>query len=397
MFKEGTHRACAPSETVYRVSLHLRAFGVTRVANVTGLDYLGIPVVMSVRPNSYNLSVYQGKGLSLDAAKASAIMEAYEFACAEAAGCGAIWASPSTLERSCRIIPRNRVRSRLRMDVEIPWVAGADLISGRSVLIPEETITTDYRVPQRRGHGIFQSISNGLASGNTDDEAVLHAMCELIERDALALWKLGPERHRATTRVDPRQSADASVQTLMDRYEAAKMRVEMWEITSDIDVPAFFCIIDDAAGEPPFLGRFGGGGCHPSVDVAICRALAEAAQSRLTFIVGTRDDLPIDSYALVGWQRSIANLIADQRAAQPATGQVPRVLSFDADSIEADVGAVLTKLSARGIDCVARIDLTPGAIGLPCVRLVIPDLEGMSNKAGYRPGKRARRAIRAWS
>ena len=397
MFREGTHRACAPNETLQRVSAHLRGFGVTRVANVTGLDYLSIPVVMAVRPNSYNLSVYQGKGLSLDAAKASAIMEAYEFACAEAPGCDTIWASPSALERSGRIIPRNRIRSRLRTDIEIPWLTGADLVSGKSVLVPEETISTDYRVPQRRGFGIFQSISNGLASGNTDHEAVLHAMCELIERDALALWNFGSERHRAGTGVDPRQSADASVHALMDRYEAARMQVEVWETTSDIGVPAFFCIIDDAACEPPYLGRFGGGGCHPNADVAICRALAEAAQSRLTFIVGTRDDMPGDSYALVGWHYSIASLIGDPRPSPPATGKGPRVPSCDTDSIESDAEAVLAKLSARGIDRVVRIDLTHDAIGLPCVRLVIPGLEGMSNKAGYRPGQRARKAMRAWA
>ena len=63
-----------------RLAPYLSSLGITRVANVTGLDYLGISVVMAVRPNSYNLSVYQGKGVTLDAARASAVMEAYEHA-----------------------------------------------------------------------------------------------------------------------------------------------------------------------------------------------------------------------------------------------------------------------------------------------------------------------------
>lgn len=49
--------------------------GITRLANVTGLDVIGIPVVMACRPLSRSLAVAQGKGLDLASAKASALME----------------------------------------------------------------------------------------------------------------------------------------------------------------------------------------------------------------------------------------------------------------------------------------------------------------------------------
>ena len=52
--------------------------GITRLADVTGLDYIGIPVIMACRPNSRALSVAQGKGLDLDAARTSGFMEAAE-------------------------------------------------------------------------------------------------------------------------------------------------------------------------------------------------------------------------------------------------------------------------------------------------------------------------------
>jgi YcaO-like protein with predicted kinase domain len=385
-FWEGTHRVCPPQETVGRLAPYLSSLGVTRVANVTGLDYLGIPVVMSVRPNSYNLSVYQGKGVSLEAARAGAVMEAYEYACAEEPRADAIWSTASALNR--RIVPRNLLRKWLRSDIEIPWVVGTDLLTGRTVLVPEETVSTDFRRPIRAGFGMFDTTSNGLASGNTQDEATLHAMCELIERDALTLWKLSPATVRAETWIDPRHSDDASIQALMDKYDAAAMRVELWEITSDLEVPAFFCVIDDADGEPPFLGRFGGAGCHPDVQIAMCRALTEAAQSRLTFIVGSRDDIPFDSYTLTGWDRSIANLIAGQQQ-PPASGSGPHSDSIGTDTITADVDAVLARLSAGGINNIARVDLARSEIGVPCVRVLIPDLEGASHWKGYRAGKRA--------
>ena len=320
-------------------------------------------------------------------------MEAYEYACAEKPRGDAIWASAAALSR--RIVPRNRLRGRLRNDREIPWVIGTDLLCGQPILVPEETVSADFRQPTRAGFGMFRISSNGLASGNTQDEATLHAICEIIERDALTLWKLSSQKMRAETRIDPRRTGDVSVHALMDKYDAATMRAELWEITSDIEVPAFFCVIDDADGEPPFLGRFGGAGCHPNVNIAMCRALTEAAQSRLTFIVGSRDDIPFESYTLTGWDRSISNLIAGgQQQPEPASGRSPRAISFDADMVAADVEAVLARLSARGINNVAQVDLTRSEIGIPCIRVLIPDLEGVSHWQGYRAGKRALEIVR---
>ncbi len=74
----GTHRSHAPEETLARLRPLLPSMGITRIANVTGLDRTGIPVVTACRPNARSVSVSQGKGLSLDAARASAVMEAVE-------------------------------------------------------------------------------------------------------------------------------------------------------------------------------------------------------------------------------------------------------------------------------------------------------------------------------
>jgi ribosomal protein S12 methylthiotransferase accessory factor YcaO len=77
-FRRGTHRALAPDETLARVRHHASQMGITRLGNVTGLDLIGIPVAVAVRPNSRSVSVSQGKGLTLPQAMASALMEAVE-------------------------------------------------------------------------------------------------------------------------------------------------------------------------------------------------------------------------------------------------------------------------------------------------------------------------------
>ena len=77
-YRLGTHRTVAPSETLARVGPLMAQMGITRIANITGLDRLGVPVVMVCRPNSRSIAVSQGKGLDLAAAKASGLMESVE-------------------------------------------------------------------------------------------------------------------------------------------------------------------------------------------------------------------------------------------------------------------------------------------------------------------------------
>src|SRR5579872_5344414 len=77
-YREGTHRIVSPDVTLQRMMPHAASCGITRVANITGLDVIGIPVWVAFRPNSRSLSVSQGKGLDDAAAKASAVMESIE-------------------------------------------------------------------------------------------------------------------------------------------------------------------------------------------------------------------------------------------------------------------------------------------------------------------------------
>ena len=77
-YLDGTHRVVEPKATLARVLPLAPRFGITRLANLTGLDTLGIPVAAAYRPNSRSIAVFQGKGTTLEAAKASALMEAAE-------------------------------------------------------------------------------------------------------------------------------------------------------------------------------------------------------------------------------------------------------------------------------------------------------------------------------
>ena len=77
-WRDGTHRSRSPAETVADYRRFMKPMGITRLANITGLDCIGLPVYVAVRPNSKLLAVSQGKGVDADSARASALMESIE-------------------------------------------------------------------------------------------------------------------------------------------------------------------------------------------------------------------------------------------------------------------------------------------------------------------------------
>ena len=66
----------------------------------------------------------------------------------------------------------------------LEWVQGFDLITRRPTYVPLNCVVAPYSVS---GLPLFYTSTNGLASGNTRVEAVCHALCKVIERDATAL------------------------------------------------------------------------------------------------------------------------------------------------------------------------------------------------------------------
>lgn len=358
--------------------------GLTRVADVTGLDYVGLPVFMAVRPGSRNFVIHNGKGATADAAEASAVMEAVELWSAENAP------PQQPVRRAPRVLPEQFVSDRRAIGPTLAWMGGVDLLTQQQVQIPEALALADFRLPAPRGRRGLRVSTNAVAAGNTREEALLHALCEAIERDAFSLWRQSPASVRSRTRIDLATVDDPVVRHMLDLLRRARIAVAAWEVTSDISVPAYHCVIDDRDGRAPFLGLCMGAGCHPSAAVALSRAVAEAVQSRSALIVGTRDDLTQANYAGIGHDSNLASLMFAPRGDVKGR-RFEDHLSFDTDSIAEDLRLTLARVRAAGIARVAAIDLTHPAIGIPVWRVLTAELEGMHHKPGYRPGPRAQR------
>lgn len=393
----GTHRVVSPEQTLTRVTPFLPIMGITRIANVTGLDSVGIPVVMVTRPNSRSISVSQGKGVTLAAAKTSGVMESIESYHAERVTLPLKFASFEELRWTHPVADVDRL-PRLSTSTYSPhspilWIEGTDLLNGGSKWVPFETVHLNFTMPMAPGHGCFLSSSNGLASGNHLVEAMSHAITELIERDATTLWRqMGDTKQRAT-RIDLGTIDDPVCRSLIERFEAAEIQVGVWDISSDVGLPAFLCRIIECEDSPQHSIRPATGmGCHAARDIALSRALTEAAQSRLTFIAGARDDMPraeydrhLDSNQYHRWKERIVS-----GGGQRSFADCPNHVSA---TIDADLKHQLDQLRAVGIDEVIAVDLSKPEFGIPVVRVVIPGLEGLDESPDYLLGDRAKRAL----
>jgi ribosomal protein S12 methylthiotransferase accessory factor len=371
-FAPGTRRAATLEATWRRIAPLARVAGVTRIADHTGLDTIGIPVIAAIRPMSRSLSVQHGKGVTREAARVSAMMEALETFTAEQPQ-RTLRGSPRELARRRRVVDVRRLaragRGRLDRDATWRWVVGWDMVRGEEVLVPHDCVTLDttFRRPP-----VFAVSSNGLASGNVLVEAIVHGVAEVIERDAEAAWR----RAGTDRRVVLDAIADASYRELVDRVVATGARVFVWDLTDGRHVAVIGCAIVEDPDEPAWraLGVYQGFGAHVVPEVAIARAVTEAAQTRIAYIAGGRDDLFRADYARAT-DRELARELWERAAApcdEPVDpGELP---SAATGSLGGDLVAL-----CEPFEQVIVVDLTLPELGVPVVKVIVP---GLAREAG---------------
>jgi ribosomal protein S12 methylthiotransferase accessory factor len=368
---------------------HFAALGITRIARLTGLDRLGIPCFAALRPNSRSIASNQGKGVDDDSARASAVMEAVEFAIAEQPASPVMVAPAAQLseEGTAFADPRKALPLGDTLDPGRPirWLSGRTLQSGQSVLVPFDRVAVNGDSPDLPT--ICQN-TNGLASGNTAAEATFHAVCELIERDANTLWSLRRPDERRARCLDPASFEDDLVDDLVARFERAGLAIRLFDQTTDLGVPTIFCVTAPADGiVVKHFDVAAGAGTHPNAARAALRAITEAAQTRVTSISGSRDDVRPDAYRLAGSMEALALL-----ACKPS-GAAPRSEVPVQSTAEALLGGVLAQLAGHGVSDLVAVSLGGGEYGISVVHVLSELLEDRGPNLHWKPGKRALDAV----
>jgi len=376
-------RICPPEDTVARILPFFAEFGITRLASQTGLDCLGIPCWAAFRPNALTLANNQGKGLSDGAARASAVMESVEFAIAERPRVPSITASATDLKgRGEAIFDVRRLLpmgSHVDAGQVLHWLEGVKLGSGAPVWVPFDAAAMDPRVEIA---DICQS-TNGIASGNTADEALFHALCELIERDATTLWSVRGPAVRLASSIDPLASGNSMVAALIAQIIAAGFTIRLFDQTTDIGVPTIMAVI--GGNDPRGARHFeitAGYGCHPIAARAAIRAITEAAQTRVTAIAGSRDDIDPQVFGADS-ATSVRQLLdaapaADWPQGMPL-GTAPATL----------LQSVLQALDDTLLEEPVAVWLARPDSLVPVVKVLSAELEDREANFNWRPGPRA--------
>lgn len=384
--RRGAHRWVTPAQTHERVRRLMPAMGMTRVAHVTGLDVIGIPVTMVCRPNARSLAVAQGKGVDRISAEVSGMMESLEHFHAERPALDLRLATFAEIVLDGPVVDLAGLQqwpdSGFHPQLKMLWTQGTDLLQGERVWLPYDAVHLDGTPPAPPGSGCFVVSSHGLASGNHPAEALLASLCEVVERDSVAQWHGLSAAARRATRLDL-DSVDSEVcQRLIERYGKAEVDLGVWDVSSDLGVATFYCQAVDHRPNPwrP-MPASEGLGCHPSREVALIRALTEAAQTRLTAISGARDDLSRRHYRHVQSQQGTAALLQrlHDDAAQRSYAQV---VDIDHETFEEDLRYLYDRLLRGGAERLVAIDLTHPALGIPVVKAVVPGCRGFGDFGG---------------
>ena len=368
----GTHRIVDPERTFERIRPHLMAAGITRCADVTGLDCLGIPVYCAIRPAGRSVQVTNGKGVRPIAARVSALMEAVEVHCAEQppararrASLRALVGQGGPLPVNPPVLPGFRDDQHFTPDFVADWVPGERLPGGEQVWLPASAVHLAWPA-------LFTFSTNGLASGNTLVEATLHGLYEVLERDAVSRLSVAGRlqiAHRCRV-IDLASVDDPVVGELVHRVARGGVELVLLRVPSRISVHTYWAVLVD---RNPFANSSTvnlGYGTHRSPSVAASRAITEAAQTRLTMIHGAREDIDRRIYESGRAQARIAAYFQALRADAP-WGEAE---DHSYPTLDEDLLAVIGELIAAGHGEILRAELVCEPFDVAVVKVFVTGL-----------------------
>lgn len=373
-YTHDTHRVIPPEETLKKVEKLLPDIGVTRVAEISGLDRIGIPVYSAIRPTSAKgaISVYAGKGATPVEAKVSVMMESIERYSSEYRKSDRkriiVGSYEELSEDNNMIDPQSLILpGRLLPDSRVDWIDGYDLVNEEELMLPCNAVFHPYTstlCPK-----LFRSNTNGLASGNTLEEAIFHGLMEVVERDALSIAEVTRDPGREIVLY----KKDGLAFELYEKFCKANVDVKLWYLPSDSGIPTVLAAADDKELMDPALLVMGVG-THLDARIALLRALTEVAQSRATQIHGAREDTDREKITrTIGYERMkrINRHWYMDGAEKVAMEDLP---DLSTRSHKGDIEMSLEMLKGIAYRVIVT-DLTRKDVNVPVVRVTVPGLE----------------------
>jgi ribosomal protein S12 methylthiotransferase accessory factor len=252
----------------------------------------------------------------------------------------------------------------------LAWEQMTNIQNGATKLVPSDLI---WIVPRLKEQPFlyFQVGSNGLASGASLEDAILSGLYEIVERDGWSLHTYLMEALGILANRMPLVSLCPEIERIIKRLEEQKLKLHLFDCTTDYQVPVFTASILDLSGQ--CAGTFAGYGCHLNAEAAALRAITEAIQGRACYISGARDDMLRRQFLLMKHldQAKLDKLFNDLERGS-SIAEYRKVEFPDAKS---ELRYLLKLLKSRGVNEVFVKDLGLHADCLHVVRVMSPQCE----------------------
>jgi ribosomal protein S12 methylthiotransferase accessory factor len=268
----------------------------------------------------------------------------------------------------------NRIAEPLDESVPIDWTPVWSLTHARHKYLPTQLLYYGSKASATCNAGYSVGCSNGNASGNTLEEAVLQGFCELVERDAVALWWYNRLRKPlvAVESFDEPYFLD-----LIGYYRTLSREVWALDITSDLGIPAF-AVASRLCTGPEECILFGFG-CHLDARIALQRAFAEVNQM-LALVENIEDE------ETISWFKTAT--LANQPYMAPNETIAPRCREdypcLCSGELLEDIGLCRRIVEKRRME-VLVLDQTRPEVKMPVVKVIVPGLRHFW--ARFAPGR----------
>jgi len=368
-----THRSRSPADTLRFIAGMKETLGMNAFQDATSLDRIGLPVFTChrIRPDQ-SKTWHTGKGFTAAQAQVSLTMEAIERYCSEFRDeyrSRLVIDSYENLKkkRIAVLDPQTLILpqfSQYAPDDVLHWVGGYDLIGREEMLTPACAVYHPFSLDDKP---LINTHTDGIASGSTMEEAVCHALMEVIERDAWSIAKFSGDACDAVAIED--RPDNQFLLDIVDKFNRADIEITAKDITSDIGIPVIAAFSQDLAEDMIPIDGFG---AHLDPKVAMARALTEIAATRALFIQkygfdGLREDLP--AYC------SMDSVEQDFRFYAHAEKTLADMeVGYHADMLQ-DIEKAAAMLQSRGHERLIVVGLTRPDVGLPTVRVIVPGME----------------------
>lgn len=390
-FVETSSREFFPQETLKRVKemgLVGKKSIIPKVLRVDGIDCLGIPVYFSFSKKidsddiDYEFT-HAGKGISPEEAECSAIFEAIERYSAKMDGREIFKVGKENDINDAMSLKKFVVGDNIKQteNLVLEWTDVFEIENNHIRYVPANYVYFPYRPQSEKVKIVLPHDTNGLAAGNTITEAIIHAIYEVVEKDAFCIFWNNNDIYQ---NVDITEFRNKKLCDLVDKLHENRIEFVIKDMTTDIGIPAYVALLDCRSKEQPAFVY--GSGAHLDPEVAILRALTEAIQLRVSQMILLRykpelrfrkvEGLGCDSHDIIENMISSSSVGLIKPIFKDNNGKtsINRYEKYNLTTLDECLQIVVNKISCAGFEVLYK-NIERENVGMPAVRVIIPGLQ----------------------